>query len=182
MAAQNPNSCPPGFVRAGSATAPVAVVPLASGLWSHIRSVNDLIPEVAQLDSLVFEGTFTSATSITQPTDIKIPTGYYFDMYGVQTYLEEPGLAVANLVAMSWNVSEVGKRSVFGTDQRFAQTQNIYGPCPPVFFPRSLYLFSPGSTAKVTLSWNSARTFNGGAKLVGVCLLGGLIARDKIGR
>lgn len=156
------------------------VVDLVSGLWSHVRSAQDLVPETAQLDCLVLEGSISAAGAVTQPTNVKVPEQYYFDLMGYSTYITEPGLAVANLVLVTFNVTEVGKRNVFGSDQNFAQSQTIFGPTAPIMFPRSLYLFQPGADIKVTFSRSG--TWAGAAKAVGVCLIGGLIAPGKVSR
>ncbi len=157
-----------------------AVAGMVGDLWSHIRSVDGLRPEAAQLDVIRFQGTITNSTTITQPDSYKVPADYFFEMMGYQTFIEEPGLAVANLVLITWNAKEVGKRDVFGTDQSFGATQNILGSNPPVMFPRSLYLFSPG--ADIQVKFSVASGWNGGAKIAGVNLIGGLIARDQVAR
>ncbi len=190
--AQGP-TCPPGLIQVpqGQAVARTAESSMARAagtvagalkkvvgdLWAHIVSVNDLIPEAAQLDMLRFEATIGSST-LTQPDPVKVPNGYAFDLYGVMGYIEEPGLNVSNFPLITWNVQEVGRRNVFGTDQSMAQLLTIFGPTPPIVFPRSLYLFSPGADVKLTFA--RASGWAGADKKVGVVLLGGLVAPDRL--
>lgn len=155
------------------------VLGVAGNLWSHIRTVPELPPEIAQLDIYRFEATVTSS-AITQPGAVKVPSGYHFELFGVAGDVSEPGLNVANFPLITWNVKEAGKRNVFGTDQSMAMLMNILGPCPPIMFSRSLYLFNPG--ADVTLSFARASGWNGGSKTVGVSLIGGLVAPDHLKR
>lgn len=149
---------------------------LAGGLWGHIFQVNDLAPEVAQLDVLNFEATIGSST-LTQPTPVKIPSDYNFEVQAISGYISSPGDSVANWPLISFNIKEQGKRDIFGTAQSMAQYLNILGPLPPIFFPRSLYLASAGADLVATFA--RASGWAGANKTVAIQLIGGLVAPNK---
>ena len=154
-----------------------------SNLLAHLMDVTRLSPEVAQLDVLNFEATIPAAGAITQPIAVKIPSGYAYEIFGIAGYFSSPGDAVANFPLATFNIKEGGKRDIFGTAQSMAMLVNILGPMPPIFFPRSLYLVSPGGD--LTATFARATGWNGGTKTVGVQLFGGLVApstqRDRRG-
>ncbi len=151
-----------------------------SSLMAHILEVPELAPEIAQLDVLNFEVTITASGAITQPGGIVVPKDYAFEIYGIAAYIQSPGDAVANFPLVTFNIKETGKRDIFGTAQSLAQFVNILGPQPPITFPRSLYLVSPGGTLAATFA--RASGWGGGSKLVGVQLIGGLVAPNKARR
>lgn len=151
-----------------------------SSLWSHFRDVGDLVPEVGQLDCPRFQASVSAAGVVTQPDEFRVPSQYGMELMGWGGYIESPGDAVANFPLLTWNAKEVGKRDVFGTSQSMAQVLTIFGPANPIVFSRSLYLFAPG--AQVSLTFSRSGTWNGGAKVVGVYLICGLIAPDAVRR
>lgn len=145
----------------------------AGPIGQHLAGLHRLIPEVVQMETLVFEASMSSG-SITQPANVAIPEQYEFELFGVSGYIQSPGDSVANFPLITWNVKEQSKRNVFGTDQTLAQHVNILGPLPPTFYPRTLYKFRGGANIVVTFA--QASGWGGGTKRVGVCLLGSLVA------
>ena len=123
-----------------------------SGLLQHIKDVVEIAPEVAQLDIFNFEATVPASGAITQPATVKVPSQYAFEIFGIAGYIGSPGDAVANFPLITFNVAEQGKLNIFATDQSMAMLLNIMGPQRPIFFPRSLYLVSPGGELKKSLA------------------------------
>lgn len=148
-----------------------------SGLLQHIKDVPVIAPEVAQLDIFNFEASIPASGAITQPTPVKVPSQYAFEIYGLRGYIQSPGDAVANFPLITFNVVEQGKRSIFGTDQSMAALLNILGPADTIWFPRSCYLVSPGGELRTTFARGTG--WGGGTKLVGIQLIGGLVAPNK---
>lgn len=148
-----------------------------SGLLQHLKDVPVLAPEVAQLDIFNFEASIPASGSITQPSTVKVPSQYAFEVFGIRGYIQSPGDAVANFPLITYNIQEQGKRAMFGTDQSMAMLLNILGPAGTIWFPRSLYLVSPGGELKATFSRGTG--WGGGTKLVGIQLIGGLVAPNK---
>ena len=145
-------------------------------LVDHIRGLKDLNPEIAQLDSFVFEGTIGSST-LTQPSaPVKVPGGYYAEVMGMSGYISSPGLAVDNFVRVTFNIAQQGRRNLFVTDQSLAQLVNILGPVAPIYWPRSLYRFDAGGD--VQLKFARATGWAGADRTVGVVLIVGLVAAE----
>lgn len=151
-----------------------------SSLLQHIKDVPAIAPEVAQIEIANFEASIPASGSITQPTTYKVPSQYAFEIYGLRGYIQSPGDSVANFPLITFNVAEQGKRNIFGTDQSMASLLNILGPGETIWFPRSCYLVSPGGELKATFTRGTG--WNGGTKLVGIQLIGGLVAPNQARR
>ena len=156
-----------------------AAVAGGHGLVSHFREVLGISPEVAHLDIVDMQGTITSATSITQPSTVRVHGEMDFEVYGITAYVDplaSPMTTPDALVDIFWNVRESGRSfDVFTTNQCMLAWNNISGPIAPVFFERSLYKFRAGSEIKTTLSVTSGATIT--TRKAGVVLYGNLIRR-----
>jgi len=136
--------------------------------------LGELIPQVIQFDELRFEASISSAGVVTPAADVPIPNDYDFAIIGYRGYIEEPGVAVVNWPGITWNVKERSKRNVFTSDKSMAELLTILGPMPPFIYPYLVYKF--GSGAVIQLPFTFSGTWSGGAKKVGVTLLGALVA------
>lgn len=149
-----------------------------SAIMAHLKQVQEILPEVAQATMVRFEASISAAGAVTQPSSVSLPTGYKFELAAISGYIESPGDAVANFPLLTYNIQQQGKRNVFETDQSMSQHLTIVGPAAPIEFKRNLYLFDAGSIIKATFSRSG--TWNGNAaKVVGVVLIGGLVAADR---
>ncbi len=148
----------------------------AQGLRAHFRDVLGISPEVAHLDAIVLEGTVTSSTSITQPTSVRVPADYDFELFGIGACISNPSDTTADAALVSFNIREQGRNfDIFTSNVPLQQFVSTTGPNAPLLFERGLYKFSAGSDIKGTLYAKSG--WGGGAKYVWVTLLGNMIRK-----
>jgi hypothetical protein len=149
---------------------------LGNSILSHLQGVQRITAEMASLDALSFEGTLGSST-LTQPSSVKLPSGYDFEMYGLSGYVENVGVSVDNHPRITFNCRQQGKRNVFSSDMSMASLVTLLGPQPPLIWARSLWLFDAGSDIQVTFARPTG--WVGADKRCGVVLWGGLVRKAR---
>ena len=148
---------------------------LAEARWAELQALRGLGPERCQAEIVTFKGTF-GVTTTTQPSAVKVPSGYDFVMHGIQGFIQAFSDFPENFRLLTVNLKNQGMhRNVWLTDINMAQLLTERGPAEPLIFPAgSHYLFPTGADLQVTFT--KATGWTGADKDVGIVLLGQLIA------
>lgn len=137
-----------------------------------------LNPEEIYIDPRVFDAQIAANGDITQPSKPKMNDGYWYYLFGIQAYIEAPGVAVENHVNVFFNMKRAHRGNIFEDDQIFATYLDILGTnkTQPM-----LYRLDGRDDLTLTFSRRSSSTWAGGAaRRVGVIFFFLAVAKKLI--